>query len=843
MWLDDEELRFHLEMRVRDYLAQGYSRADAERAARERLGDLGQVQRELRSHEYRRQRMSRLWQDARLALRGFRRSPTFAVTAIVILGVGIGMATAMWTVFNAVLVRPLPVPDANRVVLLRALDRSGVEISFALSEINEIRRSSRTMRDVAGVVHWVHPAPIPLLDGDRPIVLAQMFVTGNLFQVLGAKPALGRLLSPSDDSASRVIVLSYGAWQRRFNGDPSVIGHHLTLPDDHSVYTIVGVAPPGLDYPVGIEAWRPTLADGFPMNAVARLAPSATPAAARAEFLALARPLFNRHQVPVSVGGATVRSLQQGVVGDARPVLIVLTAAVGLLLLIACVNVGNLLLLRAAARAREIAIRRSLGATYGDIVRQLLIESVMLAVGGGTLGLGVGEVARRALVATAPPQLPRLDLVRFSGVPLVTSAALALFTVLVFGLLPSLTAANRRLRLDERAATSTRQRRRVRQWLVASQVSLALVMLAGSGLLLRSLERLEHVDLGYAKDHLTFAYVVFPSTYDPPQMTRTGEAVMAHLRAVPGVTAVTPAMYQPFVGSGMWALVWEAAGQSAPETNAGATLQLEVAGPEYFRTFGIPVLRGRAFLETDRDSAPPVAIVSEATARRYWPDEDPIGKRIRMRSDTLWWTVVGVVRDTHLRVMRESTPLIYVPWRQYYWQGTVAIRSTASVSQPVIQRAIADADPNVTLWSVRTMDEYLDEPLAEPRLSTVLLSTFGLVALALAAIGLYGIMASAVREQTRDIGVRMALGATPARVRAEVLRRALLVCLGGAAVGLGLALAASRAIASLLFEVSPMDPVALFGACGVLLVVAAIAAYLPASHASRVDPARALQGD
>src|SRR5581483_6717820 len=286
--------------------------------------------------------------------------------------------------------------------------------------------------------------------------------------------------------------------------------------------------------------------------------------------------------------------------------------------------------------------------------------------------------------------------------------------------------------------------------------------------------------------------------------------------------------FQPFVGSGMWVLTWEAEGQVASEANASKTLQLEIAGPDYFHVFGVPILRGRGFLATDRDSTPLVAIVSEAAARRYWPGQDPIGKRIRIRADTNWWTVVGLVPDTHLRVMRESTPLIYVPWRQYYWQGMIAVRSTAAVSQATIRKAVADADPNVTLWTVLTMDDYLNEPLAEPRLSTVLLTTFGLVALALAAIGLYGIMASAVREQTRDIGVRMALGATPSRVRNDVLRRAILVSVAGAAVGIALTLAASRMIASLLFEVSPMDPVALVGACGVLLGVAAIAAYVPA---------------
>jgi len=789
--------------------------------------------------------MERIRRDVVVALRGFRYAPAFAVTAVLILGLGIGMATAMWTVFDAVLLRPLPVQDADRIVVLRALDQSGVEIAFETQQLEQLRQSSRTLREVAAIVHWTGPAAMPLVDGGQPIRLAQMFVSGNLFDVLGAKPALGRLLVPSDHFASHVIVLSYGAWRRHFDGDPSVIGRRLTNPKDHSAYTIVGVAPPGLDYPVGVDAWRPGFEDGVVVDAIARLAPGATPAAARAEFLTAARSIFNKTRYAVTIGGATVRSLRQGVVGDVRPVVIVLMAAVGLLLLIACVNVGNLLLLRATARAREIAVRRSLGATYGDIVRLLLIESLLIAAGGGALGFGVGELARRALVAMAPHQLPRLDLVRFAGAPIAAAAALALLTVLVFGLLPSLTAANRPLRLDERAGTTTRQRRRVRQWLVASQVAFALVMLSGAALLLRSLERLQHLDLGYTTDHLTFAYIIPPAAHDTsfPWKIQMGDAIMARLRAIPGVTAVAPTMFGPFAGAGMWTISWDVEGEAASDSAASPTTALEVAGPDYFRVFGIPIVRGRTFLDTDRDSMPLVAILSEAAARRYWHGQDPVGKRIKPRGAVHWWTVVGVVGDTHFRELRKSTPMIYLSWRQIDWQGDLALRSTGLVSRATIGRAVAEADPSLTLWSVYTMDQVLHDDLAEPRLSTLLLSTFGLVALALAAIGLYGIMASTVREQTREIGVRMALGATPGRVRADVLRRAILLCLAGAVVGVGLSLAASRVIASLLFEVSPTDPMALIGACGVLLAVATVAAYVPAYHASRVDPARALQGD
>jgi predicted permease len=324
------------------------------------------------------------------------------------------------------------------------------------------------------------------------------------------------------------------------------------------------------------------------------------------------------------------------------------------------------------------------------------------------------------------------------------------------------------------------------------------------------------------------------------------DAMNRRLTALPGVSAVTPVLIPPFLGANVWTGIWEIEGRSRAENNALPLVPMEVGNANYFRTLGIPIVRGRGFLDTDREDAPHVVVVSEAAARLFWPGQDPIGKRLRFfKYDTTWRTVVGVSDDIHYRTLREATPTVTMPYRQYYWQGMLAVRSATDPAAlvPAIRRAIAEVEPDVTLWRTQTMDDFLAGPLAQPRLSALLLSMFGFVALALAALGLYGIMATTVREQTREIGVRMALGATPGQVRGEVLRRAMAVSALGAAVGLAGALAASRVIASLLFQVSPTDPVALAGACAALLIVALIAAYLPARHASRVDPARALQSE
>lgn len=804
------------------------------------------------SHDsvYSRAMTDRVARDVRVALRGFRRSPTFAVTAVLILGVGIGMTVAIWAVFNAVLLRPPPVSDPDRIVIERILDNGGNELAAGLEDLVQMRQISRTLRaitayDIRGAINF------PMTDGDRPLPLAGAQVDGQFFDVLGVRPVIGRLLHAEDDSLSRVIVLSYDAWQRYFNGDPAVVGRKFRQPTIGVTYTVVGVAPPGIDLPAGADYWVPSPYTWSGLRIVGRLAPHATLAMARDEYRSIAERQIREQHWQGSFSLVEMKPFNAAVVGSVRPVLVALIAAVSLLLAIICINIGNLQLMRAAARSRELAVRRALGATYLDVVRQLVVECVLLGAAGGVLGLVVGEVARRALVAAAPSQLPRLDAVRVTGAPFGVAVAVTLVCILLFGILPVLAGARgdaaSQLRLDTRSGRSTRGRRTLRQVLVGAQVALALILLAGAGLLGRSLQRLQSLNLGFRADHLSVLFVTAPHAKypDSPHMYALWEAIAPRLDAVAGVTGVAPIVASPLAGLVVMLAPWQSDQQSVAEVAHSPLISFEEGAPESFRVLGIPILRGRGFLDSDREGSQLVAVVSAAVAQRYWPGQDPIGKRIKMQ-DTAWdkgfRTVVGVVRDTHWRSLRETTPLIYLPYQQSMWQGSVVLRSASSLAAvlPGLRRAVSDVDPSTVIWDAHTMDDYLAKPLAQPRMSALLLSTFGLVALALAAIGLYAIMASAVREQTRDIGIRMALGATPHRVRGEVLRGAMFVSLGGAAVGVIVALGASRLIASLLFEVSPTDPVALAGACGVLLAVATIAAYYPAHRASRVDPARAI---
>jgi predicted permease len=795
----------------------------------------------------------RFVRDVRLALRGLRRAPAFTVSAVVVLALGIGMAAAMTSVYDAVLRRPLPVRDPDRVAVLWTYQQPDVELAPSLSATREWARASRLVRGVAGVSHW-GAADGPVLDGDRPVVLKRALASGNFFDVLGARPAVGRLLRPEDDAkgAPAVMVLSYSAWRTQFGGDPSVVGRRLLEPYTRRELTVVGVAPAGLDYPSGAGYWVPAealwRADQLQVIAVARLAPGASADAARAEYFAVAKRLLSQFKLR----GATASTFTAAVLGDVRPFLVVLTSAVGLLLLIACVNVGGLLLVRAAARARELAVRRALGARYADVVRQLLAESGVLAALGGAAGLACAVVMRRLLVAAAPAGVPRLDVVALEGVPLGTALAVTLLALLVAGVAPALGAARVDLaspiRQDARAGRS-RRAAAVRGWLVASQVALAVVMLAAAGLLSRSLARLETLPLGYRAERLAILSVSWNGARDSTreQIFAWGERAVARLGAIPGVSAVSPILIPPFMGPNVFRSRFLPAGAAAASGDTASYFPLEIGNHELFRALGLPVLRGRGFLPSDREGAPQVAVLSESAARRLWPGEDALGKRMRLPQDTSgeWVTVVGIVPDTRYRALREATPTVYSPWRQSFWQGTFAVRSSRDLASlvPAMRRALRDVDPQLALWDARTMDEMLDAPLAQPRLGAWLVSAFSATALLLAAVGLYGVVAGVVRERTREIGVRLTLGATPARVWRDVVRGALAIVGVGAAVGLAGALAGSRLVAALLFEVSPTDPLTLAAVCLLLLGVALVAAYLPARRASRVDPARALRAD
>jgi putative ABC transport system permease protein len=498
-------------------------------------------------------------------------------------------------------------------------------------------------------------------------------------------------------------------------------------------------------------------------------------------------------------------------------------------------------------------VRRAIGASFGDILSALLAEGIVIAILGGIAGFLAAEALLHSLIVAAPAQLPRVDDISLAGAPVLTAALISLLATLIFGVAPGLAVARGSLasplRIDTRAGGRTRQKRRLHQTLVAAQTALAVVTLAGAGLLIHSLERLQRLDLGFNPDHLALFSVTAPlATYDSPaKLAALGEQLLPIFRATPGVTAISTVEMPPFMGAdfGHSALIRE--GEST--TDAPTILATDTGGPELFLTLGMPVIRGRTFFASDDEHSAPVAVVSRAAAEELWPGENPIGKRVGrlFRGAVTWRTVVGEVGDAHLRALRVATPTVYFPWQQLGsgWPATVAVRTSTSLSTvlPSLRRAMGQVDARLTIWDAHSFDDLLGTQLATPRLSSFLLGAFALVALLLAAIGLYGVMAFTVREETREIGLRMALGAGPEQVRRDVLGRALSVVAVGGVAGLIGALASSRVLAGLLFQVQPADPVSLGATCLVLGLVALAATYLPARRATRVDPAIALRSE
>src|SRR6185437_12706258 len=580
--------------------------------------------------------------------------------------------------------------------------------------------------------------------------------------------------------------------------------------------------------------------------------PGASVADAATEYLAIERRL----EPQLAFAGAHAATFADTVLGDVRPALLLLTSGVALLLVIACLNVGNLMLLRASSRSHELDIRRALGAAPADVIRQLVVEAVLIAAAGGAAGLAVAAFLLAALGRFAPPDLPRLDEIQLAPTPILVAAIVSALAVLLFGVAPALLAARgtaASLRADARSGRETRRRRVARQTLVAFQLALATVMLGGAALLARSLERLERQDTGFVSAHLSILDYAFNAARfgDMTQFTTEGDAVVRRIREIPGVTAATPIIAPPMLGNGIWQVRFQTDDPSMTDTARLPAVPLEMGGAEFFKTFGVHIDHGRAFTEDDRATSALVAIVNESAAHKLWPGQNPIGRRLRVPGkggivgEDGWRTVVGVARDTHLRTLREASPMVYLPSLQSYWQGYVAIRSSVPLGSllPALRSTVRDVDPSLALNAPRTMDEILDRPLAQPRVDTFLMSGFSLVALLLAAIGLFGVMASMVRDQTRELGIRIALGATPERVRRDVITRASIIAALGLGAGLTVTLLSAKLITALLFQVSASDPLSLGAACAVLCIVAMAAAYLPAHRATSIDPAQALRSD
>ncbi len=793
----------------------------------------------------------------RYALRTLRKAPGFTAVAILALALGIGLATAVFTVADAVLLRRLPVQDQDRLVVLwgEARDRA-FDYPLGLDDVREFARQARSLERVAFFSYY-GAWPKPIRDGDQISRLRRAGVSGEFFDVLGARPALGRALRVADDvrGAAPVLVLSHGAWQRRFGGDPRVLGRRVLTLDDGVAYTIVGVMPQGIDYPRGTDFWVPVVPSKLPSDfyVIGRLAPSATPTNARDEMTAFfRRPERSPWQRDLT---GVVHTLPRLVLGDTRPALVAFAAAAGLLLLITCINVANLLLVRGLARVREIAVRSALGAGQRQVVGQLLAENALLAVAGGALGVVVAAAAVRSFVAVAPAGLPRLDEIQLNAAALAGAVGITGVAMLIFGLAPAVLTS--RVELEQVLRSGTRQSpsRRSRlgtEGLVAGQVALALLVLSAAGLIARSLGKLERAELSFEPSRLLIGELAI--RYDqfdtPAKQLSLLERLLPELRAIPGVQAVTPTVAVPFSGAGGWDGKLAAEGQSLEEaTTANPMLNMEVVAPDYFVTLGIPVVRGRGFTDADRAGAPAVVVVSQSTARHFWPGGDPIGKHLRMGAELeRTFTVVGVVPDTRYRDLRDARASVYFSLRQSFFPYTptnLAIRTSGPPAElvPAIRRVIGETAPGVALASAAPFGTFLEGPLAQPRLNALLLAVFAGAAVALAAVGLFGAMATMVRQRTRELGVRMALGATARDLQRMVMRRGLTIAGVGAVVGLLGALLANRLLVALLYDVTPTDLTTLTAVTGLLIGVTALASLIPARSTTRIDAVVALRAE
>jgi putative ABC transport system permease protein len=804
-----------------------------------------------------------LLRDFQLAARGLRRARGFTMTAVLTLAAGSAATIGMFALVEGVLLRPLPLREPERLVVAwRAVPAGSAHWPYLAADIEALRAGSRLLESVAGV-NYNGAGPVVATENGSPSYFNLISVTGDFFDVLGREPLLGRAITRRDDvaGAENVLVITYAAWQRRYGGSRDAIGRRLTIFE--RPFTIVGVMPPGVEYPDGVEAWMSAAShtsiltnDAFrvDLDIVARMRPGVSREQVVSELEALGNRLETTKPDTPRGLSPVVRSFTDVVVGDVRPGLLVLLAAVALVFLVAGANVAILLLLRSEGRRSELAVRAALGASSARLLRELLAESVLLALAAGAVGLALAWVALPALVAVAPEGLPRLDGVRVDARVALFTTIVIVFAACLAGVGSALPAARAdllsQLRAGGRGATPTAVRRG-RRTLVVTQVALALTIVTAAGALTHSLLRLQAVDMGLAADRLVFVTLDLPTTKyrDASRRLQFLNDAVEQFEAMPQIAAATPVNAGPFAGTAGWDALITAEGQTAEQAAATPLLNFEAIFPNYFKTFEVSLVRGRAFTDQDRKGRPNVAIVSDDLASRLWPGRDPLGKRItigRVDGTEEWRTVVGVARPTRYRELREPRPTLYLPADQFIVAADrLVLRTTAPAAQvaTLARERIRAIDPGVQVMRVEPFAQLLRAPLARPRFHAFLTSSFGLAALLLAAIGLYAVMAAYVRQRETEIGVRMALGATPSAVRRLVLREGLWLAGLGALIGVAITTAAARLFAALLFEVQPIDAASLFAAAVLLLMVAAVASYLPVRRAMRVDPIEALRYD
>jgi predicted permease len=871
----DAELAFHVDMVMQELVARGMSPADARAEAVRRFGDIAVVAAECRRFGQQRERQrsraeyfGELKQDVMFALRQLRRARSFAATAMLTLALGIGATAAVFSALYAVVLQPFPFANADRIVQILPTRQGNPERVAGGVEFAAIRDRRDAFEYVAATQMG---GEFTLTDHDAPQSIGGARVSAEYFAVLGVSPLLGRGFLPSDDvaGAPNVVLVSHRLWASRFASDRALLGRSIRLSEES--YTVIGVLPPAFDRRDGDEdLWVPlrltteqlTTPSGRFLVLTARLARGVTLAQATDAARAAELEVAARTPTGSQLVGAVVRRHVDVIMGAARERLLVVLGAVIFVLLIACVNVANLLLARGAVRARELAVRAALGAGSGRLVRQLLAESLVLASGGAIAGVLMAFALIKGLVALAPQDVARLDQARVNGVVLAFSFGMAIISSIVAGLVPAIRSASpalqAALREGGRGAAGGATHDRLRRLLVGAEVALAVTLLAGAGLLVRTAWRLQHVNPGFTPAHVMTARLGLPAARYPEAdlITQTFDRIRDAAAVVPGVQHAALVSVVPMSGSSLGTRVAPEGRQlSADET---IPVDIRYASPEYFLAMGMSLLDGRDFTRDDDQDATPVAVISASLAHRLWPDERALGKRVdamRVRRDIPnLLTVVGVVDDVRdLALNAPATPTLYMPFTQtpagmWVAQGRSLVLVTRTAPAPetvikAIQRVVMSVDSSLPLMDTRSMESWLAQSIAATRFNMLLLTTLATLALVLASIGVYGVVSYFVSQRTREIGVRMALGAAPRHIWRLVLGAGLEPIVWGAVAGLALSLATARLLSKQLYGVTPEDPVTLVSVVAALFSVALIATLVPAGRAMRVSPARALSTD
>ena len=878
----ESEIAFHLEARARELRETGLRREEAEAQARREFGDIDAARRSLRSADLRHERRLRVGErvsgfakDLRFGARTLRRSPGFTTVAAATLAIGVGASTAIFSTVNGVLLRPLPFAEPDRIVMLWQQNRGTLEREdVAPGTFLDVRAAATSFEALAAA----DPFGLDLLTPDGPESIRTWLVTERFFDILGTPPRLGRTFvaddyiagrhqaapsgpttPPARPTAGAVVVLSDGLWRSRFAADPSIIGRTVTL--DGTPRTVIGVMPPAFRFPAGRDLWAPKIIQQYEPESrgsgywlvVGRLAGGATVQSAQAEASDIARRLARDYPRTNATVDLSVVTLPEQLLGPSRPALMLLLGAAGLLLLIACANVANLMLARVTARAQELGVRAALGAGRGRIVRLLAAEGAVLSALGGGLGIIIASLAIRAIRALSPAGLPRADEIGLDGRVLAFAVAVSIITAAVFGVGPAVLATRRdlhdRVKDGGRTATAGRRRHRMRSAMVVAEVALSLVLLVGAGLLVRSFVSLLRVDRGFRGDGVLAVTV---QTWDfyrtAPQRVGFVREAIGRLSTIPGVEAAGVTSSLPLAeGIGLDEVRYSVAGRPALANGEAPTTHVTVATPGYFEALHIAVRRGRGFTSADDERAAPVALVSEAFARRWFPDRDPIGQRVTLgfMGPPMVREIVGVVADLRQTgLAADPGAAVFLPHAQAATGAlTFTLRTTGDPARLIdaVKRELRAMNGSMPVASATTLDALLASEVRERRFHLALLGAFATVALLLAGVGLYGVLSSAVGERHQEFGVRLALGASAPDILGLVLREGALLVIAGVTLGIGLAALGAGTLSDMLFRVSPRDPVTFAAVIAVVAAAALVAVVVPARRAAGLDPLAALR--